>query len=126
MCPGAQDHILALQPKQLGHPQSRLYRHQEQSLVTTPSPGCLVRGRHQRVDLFLAEVFDQPPFVTLAGDGQNTTALLRVAWFLEGDVVEEGMEGWQPGGPTPGAVPPFLLQVIQEVADEGSIQFFER
>jgi hypothetical protein len=126
MRPAAQNHIVALQANQFGHPQSCLYRYQQQGVVPTPSPGCLVRGRYQRVDLFLAEVFDQSPSIALAGDGQYATTLLGVGWLLEGDVMKEGMDCRQPGVPTPGAIPAFLLEVIEEVADKGRVQIFER
>jgi hypothetical protein len=36
------------------------------------------------------------------------------------------MDGCQPGVPTPGTIPAFLLQVIEEVAEEGRVQVFER
>ena len=52
--------------------------------------------------------------------------LRGVGGLLEGDVVEEGVDCRQPGVPAPGAVVPFLLEVIEEVADEGSVQLFER
>ena len=71
------------------------------------------------------EVFDQSPLVALAGDGEDAAALVGVGRLLERDVVEEGMDRRQACVPAPGAVTAFLLEVIEEVADEGCVQILE-
>ena len=80
---------------------------------------------NQRVDLLRREVFDQSPLVALAGDGQDAATLVGVGRLLERDVAEEGMDRRQAGVPAPGAVGTFLLEVIEEVADEGCVQILE-
>ena len=115
----------APQADEFGHPQPRLDRHQQQGPVPAADPGRPVRRRQQRVDLLRREVFDQPPLVALAGDGQDAAALVGVGRLLERDVLEEGMDRRQACVAAPGAVAAFLLEVIEEVADEGRVQILE-
>jgi hypothetical protein len=117
----AKDDIVAPQADEFGYPQPRLDRYQQQGSVLAADPGHPVRCRQQRVDLLRREVFDQPPFVPLAGDGQDAAALLGIGRFLKRDVVEEGMDGCQPRVPAPGAVPAPRLEVIEKIADEAGV-----
>jgi hypothetical protein len=57
---GAQYDMLAVQPNQLGNPQTSLGRNQEQGSIPVPDPGGRIHYGEQGVDFFSAEKLDRP------------------------------------------------------------------
>ena len=121
----AQDDVLALQTDEFRDPQARLDRDQQDDLVPPSDPGGRIRGRNQCVDLLTREIFDQLSLVPFARNRQYPATQVCVAWFLERYIAEEGMDGCQAGIPRPDAVGTLRFKVVEELADEGRVQFFE-
>jgi hypothetical protein len=79
-CP--QHHILAVQPNQLGNPQTGLDPNQKKGSITTPQPGGRIRNCQQRIDLFPVEKLDRPPFVAFIRNRQDSLAMQQESGFL--------------------------------------------
>lgn len=79
---GPQHDILAVEPDQLGNPQTCLDTNQKKSPITTPQPGGRIRNREQRIDLFPVERLDRAPFVVFIGNRQDPLAMQRLRGLL--------------------------------------------
>ena len=79
---GPQHDILAVQPSQLGNPQTGLDRDQKEGPIATPYPGGRIWNREQRIDLFPVEKLDRPSFVAFIGHRQDPLAMQGMRGLL--------------------------------------------
>ncbi len=73
----------------------------------------------------VGEELDDPALEPLARDGEHSLAKERVRGRHEGDVAEEGMERRESGVTAAGGVATFALEVVEELAEEGSVEIGE-
>jgi hypothetical protein len=93
-------------------------------LIATSDPGCRFWRSNKHVDLFRRKIFDRLPLVPLAWNGKHAAAQLSATWLMERNVPEKGMDGCQACVPRPGTVRALVLDVIQKLANKGSVQIF--
>jgi hypothetical protein len=79
---GPKDDILAVQPYQLGNPQTRLDSHEKKGSIATPNPARKVHCGEQNVNLFPVEKLDWPTFVAFVGHRQYPLAEKSMGWLL--------------------------------------------
>ena len=94
-------------------------------MVAAAVPGRAVRGGDQRVCLLGGEVADDGAFASPWWDRQDLADHGGVFGCVEGRVVEQGVDGGQPGVTGGAAVAPAGFQVLQERADKGGVQVGE-
>jgi hypothetical protein len=122
-CP--QHNVLAVQPTQLGNPQTGLDCDQDKRSIATPYPGGTVRNCEQCIDLFSVEKVDRPSNVTFIGHRQDPLAMQGMRWFFQSHIPEERVDGSQPNVSRASAVLASAFQVIEEKTNEGSIEVFD-
>jgi hypothetical protein len=125
MGPRPQHDILAIQPNQLGNPQTGLDRHQHKGSITTPYPGGSIRDCEQGIDLFAVEKLDRPSYMALIRHRQDPLAMQGMRGLLQSHVPEKRVDGSQPNIPRASAVFASAFQVIEEETHEGSIAVFD-
>ena len=72
---GSQRDILAIQPNQLGNPQTGLDREQDEGSIATTDPGGTIRDREQCIDLFPVEELDRFSYVAFIRHRQYPLAM---------------------------------------------------
>jgi hypothetical protein len=120
-----QHHILAVQPNQLGNPQTGLDRDQDKSSIATPYPGGRIGNREQGIHLLSVEKRDRFLDVALIGHRQDALAMQGMRGLFQSHVAEERVDGSQANVPRARAVLASAFQVIEEETHEGSIEVFE-
>jgi len=120
-----QHNILAVQPNQLGNPQTGLDRDQDQGSIATPYPGGSMGNREQGIHLLAVEKLDRSPYVTLIGHRQDPLAMQGMRGLFQSHVAEERVDGCQAHVPCASAVFASAFQLIEEETHEGSIEVFD-
>jgi hypothetical protein len=121
-----QHDVLAGQANQLGDPDAGLHGEQKQCPIATPFPSGKIGRRQKGVDLFPIEKFDGPPFVAFGGHRQDSLTKQRMGRLLECHVSKEGMNRSQADISGPGAILTVVLEMIEEITNEGHVQVLDR
>jgi hypothetical protein len=74
--------MLAVQPRQLGNPQTCLDTNWKEGPIATPYPGRRIGDGEQRFDLVPVEKLNRPPFVAFIGYRQDPLAMQGKGGFL--------------------------------------------
>jgi hypothetical protein len=122
----SQDNVLASQGYQLGDPKASLHGEQQQGLVAMPDPGGKVGCPQKGVDLFSIQKFDGPPFVAFGRHREDSLTMQRMGRFLESHLLEERMNRRQTDTAGASAILPVVLEMIEEITNEGHVQVFDR
>jgi hypothetical protein len=122
---GSKDNILAIQPSQLGNPQSRLDSDEEKCSIAAPNPICEVRYSKQSVNLFPVEELDRSSFVAFVWYRQYSLAMPCMGRFLQGHVLEERVNRCQARIPSASAVFANAFQVFEEISKKGRVEIFD-
>jgi hypothetical protein len=120
--PGLDPDAVAGQAGELGDSQAGLDGEGEHGVVAPAGPVRLVAGGQERVSLVRGEVGDAGAVAALAGDGQDPLDQRAVPGMAQRRIGEEGMDGRETGVAGPGAVAPFVLEVLQERGDHRGIE----
>jgi hypothetical protein len=118
----SETHIAALKGAELGVAQACLDGHEQQGAVATPDPRARVGRSEDRGGLRLGEELDRGTFVALVRDRQDLLALKGAGRLGVRDEAEEcsyrretGVAGLRRAGP-------FMLEVLEEGADEHRVE----
>jgi hypothetical protein len=122
---GSEMDVGAIEPDQFGGPQARLDGDAEERCVAPPGPGRPVRRGQQGVDLRLGQVCDQSPFEAFWRDGQHPLDGGGMFGMAQGGIAEQGPDRGQPGVAGAYAVLSFVLQMVEEGADQRRIEIVD-
>jgi hypothetical protein len=123
--PRPQHDVLAVQPNQLGNPQTGLHGNQDKGSIAAPDPRGTIRNGEQCIDLFSGEELDRLSNVAFIGRRQDPLAMPSVRRLFQSHVSKERVNGSQPNVPRASAVFANALQLIEEKTNEGSIEVFD-
>ena len=113
------------EPGELRAPESGLDG-DEQERVIAPSGPCAAIGRsEERVDLGAYEEADGTALEPLVRHCQDALDQSGVLGLLERGVPEEGANGGEPDVAAPRGVAAFVLDVVQEGADQRRVEIHE-
>jgi hypothetical protein len=118
----AEQHMLTLESDQLRNSEASLNGDEQQGAIAPPEPGDGAGRTEQGLDLLVVEKFDNSAFEALARDGEHTLAVERVCGLRECDISEEGVKRSESCVATTGRVFAFALKVVEEVAQESSVE----
>jgi hypothetical protein len=122
----SQDNVLASQAYQLGNPKASLHGEQQHGPVAAPYPGGKIGCREKGVDLLSIQKFDRPPFVTFGRHREDSLTKQHMGRFLESHVLKEGMNRRQADIAGASAIPSAVLEMIEEITNEGHVQVLDR
>ena len=122
---GSEMDVGAVQPDQFGGPKAGLDSKAEQRRVAPPGPGRPVRSGQQGVDLDLGQVCHQPPFEALRRNGQDALDGGGMFGMAQGGIPEQRPDRGQPGVAGAHAVLSFVLQMVEEGADQRRIEIVD-
>jgi len=122
---GAKHHVLAAQPNQLGHPESRLNGKEQERAVSAANPRGGIRSGKKRLDFLRCEELDWPTLEPLVGNGEHPLAEQRVCRLGQRDVLEEAVKGRQARVAGAGAVPALFFEVVEELGHERRVDVFD-
>jgi hypothetical protein len=125
MRPVREDHIRALQPDELSHPQPGLDGECQERVVAPADPGGAVGALEQRDGLLSCEERDERPLEALLGDGEHALDRSGVLRVQEGRESEHRVDGGEAGVPRAGAVVALGFEVVQERTDERGVEITE-
>jgi hypothetical protein len=118
----SQLYALTAQIDELRHPESGLNGDKQKSAVPSSNPSRRVGGCKKSVDFFTGEEFDEFSLVTFAWHGEDSMTEIGVGRLVERHVSKEGMDCSESSIPCPDTVCSLLLDMLEELANEGSIQ----
>jgi hypothetical protein len=122
---GAEDNVLTAQPDQLRDPQARLHGNEEECPVPPTCPRRLIGCCHEGLDLGPCKELDLRAVVALLWYRQNALSQGAHARLMESNIAEERMKGSQAGISAAGAIAALFFEMVEEGADERSIQILE-
>ena len=122
----SKDNVLANQAYQLGDPKARLYGEQQQGPVAAPNPSGKIGCPQKGVDLFPIQKFDRPPFVAFGRHREDSLTMQRMSRFLESHVMKERMNRRQSDIAGASAILSVILEMIEEITNEGHVQVLDR
>src|SRR5712691_2895124 len=122
---GTEHDVGAAQADQLRHAQARLDRDEQQCSIALSDPGAGVGGVEEGRDLLVGEELHAPALEALGGDRQRALTAERMSGLVEGDIAEEGVERREASVTAAGAIAPFPFEMLEEGAEEGSIEIGE-
>lgn len=97
----------------------------EQGVVTSPLPGSVIWGSEQGIDLGSIEKGHQIAVEALLWNRQDPLNEVAQRGLAHRGEAEEGAYGGEPGIAGTRAVTSLLLEVVEEVGNEGCIQIGE-
>jgi hypothetical protein len=122
---GAQDHVVASQSNQLGHPESCLNSKEQECAVSSANPSASVRSGKKHLDFFAGEELHWPALEPLARNGEHPLTEQRVRGLSQRDVFEEAVNRSQTRIAGTRAVPALSFEVVEELRYERCIDVFE-
>jgi len=125
MGPDAYDNVLAAKPHELRHAQPGLNGEEQERTIPATHPCLVIRRGDEGVDLNAGKEGDRGPVVPLARDSQNALDQGALGDLGEGSVLEERVNCRKPDVTGPGADPALLLEVVEELADDGGVDILE-
>src|ERR1700692_370717 len=87
----SENKVIAFEPGHLGEAQACLHGDQHEGVITSASPGALIRRSEQGIDFGTCQEVHQGAGKTLAGDGEYPPDLRGMRWCLERRVTKEGV-----------------------------------
>src|SRR5271167_936518 len=118
--------VFELQPRQLGHPQTRTNRQMQHRPVANAVSRGGIRSVKHRLQLLPQKIGDQTPVRFLERDRQDAADMLQGCWLFIFEEVEEGLDGRQSDIARHRRVVALLLKILQEGADEASVELLQR
>jgi hypothetical protein len=119
---GAELHVAAGQPDQLGDAQPGLRGGQEQRVVASSGPGGAVGAGKQRLDLGGGEERDDSLVGAFGGDREHALDQAGVLGMPERAVLEERVDRGQADVARARAVAPLGLEMLEEGADQRRVE----
>ncbi len=123
--PGPEDEILTFEPGHLREAEAGLGGGQNKSMIASAGPGVPIGCGKQRIDFRACEKTDQGAREALAWNRQNPLDLGGVLGRLEGCITKKGMDRRQTQVTRSDADAVVLLQVIEELPDQGRANLLE-
>ena len=114
--------VLATEPDQFGHAQTRLEADSEQGAIATADPCRQIRRSEDGRDFRGVEKRNGSALVTFAGHREDLLAEQRMRRFRDGDVAKERMNRGEPRVPGATTVAALLLQMLEKSPDERGVQ----
>jgi hypothetical protein len=118
--------VLTAQTSQFSNTQACLDSKCYKSVVATTTPRLSVWCSQDCIDLRRSQKIHNTAVAPLGGNGKNSLNKGAMFRMLKRHVVEERMYRCQPQISGFGAVVSFLLQVVEELADEWGIKILQR
>ena len=122
---GAEVHVADAQAGELGDTHAGLDHEHQQGVVAPAQPGARVGRGEQRLDLVEVEVGDDAALVALGRDRHHPGDGVRVLGVLQRREPVEGVDRPEPGVAGPGTVAPCLLEMVEERADQRSVEIVD-
>ena len=122
---GAEVRVLAAQAGELCDAQPGLDRERQQRVVATADPAGAVRRGEQRVDLFRGEVGDDCAVEPFGRDRDHARDQRGVLGVAQRGEAEHRMDRRQPRVASPGAVPAFVLEMVEERGDQRRVEILD-
>ena len=122
---GSQVKVLALQSDEFGDPQSGFDGDKEQGMVAPADPAGTVGAGQQCLDLLFGQKLDHGTVGVLGWDGQDSLDQSGVIRVVQRRETEQRVDGGEAGVSGANGVGPLGLQVVQEGADECSVEVLE-
>ena len=123
---GVEHDVLAAQTEKFGGAQTGLHGKQQQCSIATPAPSVEVGRRQQSGHFGRSEKVDRPPRIALARHGEYPLRQGAVLGCVQRHVAERIMDSGEADVATAGAIVAFLFQMIEEGAEERSVQIGQR
>ena len=125
MRPSSEHHVPAAECDHLGDPQARLEHEEQEGVVAPPRPSRPVGAPKERLDLLEREERDDCLLESLLGDGEHTLDDGRRGRLPKGGEAEQGVNRHEARVAGADAVPPVLLEMLEERPDERGVEVGE-
>src|SRR3984885_4476835 len=118
--------VFELQPRQLGHPQTRTNRQMQHRPVANAVSRGGIRSVKHRLQLLPQKIGDQTPVRFLERDRQDAAEMLQGCWLPIFEEAEEGLDGRQSDIARHRSVVALIFEILQEGADEAGVELLQR